>query len=200
MKYQFHNYLSKFQNVTKCSLCGKTNTKIDVHHVDENHENYSITNLEPLCVQCHQLFHYKNFKQPYCTIAKEFDMECCHKLFFYDGKCSRFHGHTYTLFVSMKKRIHPKTGMVMDYGELKRKVNKFVIEELDHFDLNTKMPFQTTAENMIFWIWKQLEEKAFIKGLSEISLYETKTSRCTITQKDVFEYERNLLYSEKVEK
>jgi len=196
-KFRFNKYLSNFQDITKCNCCGKIKKTINVHHIDEDHENFLITNLEPLCVKCHQLFHVKHFKQPYVTIRKEFVMESCHQLFFYNGPCGCMHGHSYKLFVSVKKRINPKTGMVMDFKELKNIVNEFVINKLDHYNLNDKMEFQTTAENMIYWIWKQLEEKALLKGLQEVTLYETKTSRCTITNKDVLEYETSLLYEDK---
>ena len=56
------------------------------------------------------------------------------------------------------------------------------------------MPFQTTAENMIFWMWKQLEEQALLKGLYEITLNETKNSQVSLNYKFVLEYERKLLY------
>jgi len=194
MKFRYKKYLSKIQDVSKCSHCGKTNAKIDVHHIDEHHDNWLITNLEPLCVQCHKFFHIRYYVQPYVTIGKIFDMECCHQLNLYPGKCQRYHGHTYQMEIRIRKRIHPQTGMVMDYGVLKDVVNEFVIEKLDHFDLNKKIPFQTTAENMIFWIWKQLEEKALLKGLVKISLKETKNSIAVLTWQDVLEYEKQMLY------
>ena len=196
MKYRFHQYLSKFQDVNSCSICN-SKKKIDVHHIDENHKNWLITNLEPLCVQCHKKFHLERLKQPYITIGKLFTIEACHNLYNYKGKCKRFHGHSYHLEIQIKKRINPDTGMVMDYGKLKEIVNKYVIEKLDHFYLNDIMSFNTTAENMIFWIWKELEIKGCVKGLKKIMLKETDNSVCILEDKDILEYEKNLLWKDK---
>jgi len=53
-------------------------------------------------------------------ITREFTFDSCHKLLDYDGKCANLHGHTYHLQISLKRRINPKTGMVIDFGDLNR--------------------------------------------------------------------------------
>lgn len=45
----------------KCSLCGETNKKLDIHHIDGNYKNNNIENLEYLCRSCHMKQHrYKS--------------------------------------------------------------------------------------------------------------------------------------------
>lgn len=195
IKHQTSKYLSHFHDIDVCFDCSakRKDTKIDVHHIDEDHSNFLITNLEPLCVMCHQKYHIHHRYQPYVTIGKEFMFESCHQLFHHPGKCKRHHGHSYFLVVKIKKRINPDTGMVLDFGILKKIINDTVIEKLDHFNLNDKMDFQTTAENMLFWIWKQLEIEGKLKGLNKILLKETRSSMAEITYKDVLEYEKKLI-------
>ncbi len=70
-------------------------------------------------------------------LTKEFSFEAAHALEGYDGACREIHGHSYRLFVTVKGEplsdlSHPKCGMVMDFGELKRIVNEQIISPLDH--------------------------------------------------------------------
>lgn len=70
-------------------------------------------------------------------ITREFHFEMAHSLLHYDGPCKNVHGHSYKLFVTLigKPRDefgHPKNGMVMDFGLLKKIVNAEIIERFDH--------------------------------------------------------------------
>ena len=70
-------------------------------------------------------------------LTKEFSFEAAHALEGYDGACREIHGHSYRLFVTVKGRpcadeSHPKCGMVMDFGDLKRIVGEEVVSRLDH--------------------------------------------------------------------
>ncbi|MBR2351625.1 MAG: 6-carboxytetrahydropterin synthase [Alistipes sp.] len=70
-------------------------------------------------------------------LTKEFSFESAHTLDGYDGLCREIHGHSYRLFVTVcgepqSDTAHPKCGMVMDFGDLKRIVNREVVERLDH--------------------------------------------------------------------
>lgn len=70
-------------------------------------------------------------------LTKEFSFESAHSLEGYDGNCSEIHGHSYRLFVTVigepiADTSSPKFGMVMDFGDLKRIVNKVVVDRLDH--------------------------------------------------------------------
>jgi len=76
-------------------------------------------------------------KNPYIRITKIFKFETAHSLPGYDGLCKNIHGHSYELQVTVagypKKDIsHPKTGMVMDFGDLKKIVRQIIIDKFDH--------------------------------------------------------------------
>ena len=42
----------------QCEMCGKTDVRLDVHHIDHNRTNNSADNLMILCVSCHAKLHY----------------------------------------------------------------------------------------------------------------------------------------------
>jgi len=70
-------------------------------------------------------------------ITREFSFEMAHVLQDYDGPCRNIHGHSYRLFVTLsgypsQKLGDPKTGMVMDFSDLKRVVEKEIIDVFDH--------------------------------------------------------------------
>lgn len=80
-------------------------------------------------------------------VTKEFSFEMAHALEGHDGACSRIHGHSYRLWVTIEGAPlsdsgSPKQGMVMDFGELKRIVNEQVISRFDH-----AFVVRRTAEN-----------------------------------------------------
>ena len=59
------------------------------------------------------------------------------------GKCDnpRGHGHNYALEVSVRGRIDPETGMVIDLKELKDIMRARVIDRVDHTSLNEDVDF-----------------------------------------------------------
>lgn len=132
-------------------------------------------------------------------ITKEFKFEMAHALFEHDGPCSNIHGHSYRLLVTlkgkpMKGKGNPKSGMVADFSDIKKLVNKEVIQEFDHaLVLNKTTPaqlfnalkeqklvlvaFQPTCENLLIHFAKKLK-KAVPSGtqLHHLLLEETRTS------------------------
>jgi len=75
--------------------------------------------------------------KPYIRITKEFKFETAHALPGYDGLCKNIHGHSYELLVTVagypiEEKDHPKRGMVMDFGDLKKIVRKLIVEPFDH--------------------------------------------------------------------
>jgi len=85
-------------------------------------------------------------KQPVIRITKEFKFEMAHALKGYDGPCRNVHGHSYGLLVTLAgtpitEENHPKLGMVMDFGDLKKIVKETVVDVFDHaLVLSDKMP------------------------------------------------------------
>lgn len=79
------------------------------------------------------------------------------------GKCanSNFHGHNFTLTVTVKGEVNPDTGFVMNLADLKKIIQNSVIEKLDHANLNKDVDFLegkfTSTEVLAEEIWKILE-------------------------------------------
>ena len=79
------------------------------------------------------------------------------------GKCSNknFHGHNYTLTVTIKGNINPDTGFVMNLVDLKKIINSFVTDKLDHSNLNHDVDFMkgkfSSTEVLAVEIWKILQ-------------------------------------------
>jgi 6-pyruvoyltetrahydropterin/6-carboxytetrahydropterin synthase len=95
------------------------------------------------------------------------------------GKCNNpnWHGHNYTLDVSVRGPIDPKTGYVIDLGALKKLAWDTVISQIDHRNFNLDVAFMKgvipTSENIIVAIWKQLEPVVRPGRLVKLVLWET---------------------------
>ena len=105
-------------------------------------------------------------------LSKIFHLDCAHFLPHYKGKCEMMHGHTYKVIVTVEGPVDEKTGLVMDFAEMKEIFMKEVDEKLDHKLLNDVME-NPSAENLAVWIWKALENKM---PLSKITIYENESS------------------------
>jgi len=97
------------------------------------------------------------------------------------GKCSNpsGHGHNYIMDVTVAGEIDRNTGFVMDLTELKRIVEKEIIEKVDHRNLNTDVDFMKdvlpSTENVAEKFWEQIELKInrTNRKLYSIKLQET---------------------------
>jgi len=96
------------------------------------------------------------------------------------GKCANenWHGHNYELHVTIKGEVSADTGFVVNAKTLSSLIKEYVLEKLDHKNLNLDVDFlkgkMCSTENLAIEIWKQL-----IPHLPEdvhlhcIKLYET---------------------------
>ena len=95
------------------------------------------------------------------------------------GKCNNpnWHGHNYTLEVSVEGEVDPKTGYVIDLGDLKRIAERELIDHLDHKNLNLDVPFMAgtipTTENLVLACWRILAPLVAPARLSKLRLWET---------------------------
>lgn len=95
------------------------------------------------------------------------------------GKCNspNWHGHNYTLEVTVAGVPDPETGYVVDLGHLKRIVEERVLEKLDHKNLNLDVDFLEgvlpSTENVAVAIWNELEPAIPSGRLHAVRLYET---------------------------
>jgi 6-pyruvoyltetrahydropterin/6-carboxytetrahydropterin synthase len=173
---QCRNLLANFQDIKNCADCD-SDKGVQVHHIDENHDNFLISNLEPLCESCHGEKHYQN---PFVTVTKKFSFAAAHFLSNYDGKCANLHGHEWFFEVSISRRINPTSGMVLDFSKLKKVVNEYIVDVFDHTCLNDYIELPT-AENLLIVIWEILMFDAKLKGISSIKIWEAPDSWAQIT-------------------
>ncbi len=135
-------------------------------------------------------------------VTKEFRFEMGHALHHYDGLCKNVHGHSYRLFVTVigepiTDTTNQKLGMVIDFGDLKRVVNREVVDKFDHalvinesqkdeiqqvegsplFERFYALPYQPTCENMVADFAERIR-KNLPEGIELFSLkmHETATS------------------------
>jgi len=176
----YRDYLSQFEDITYCKRCN-SNENINVHHIDEDHNNFLPSNLEAVCVPCHGEFHLPNRIMPFMSVAKKLSFAAAHKLPHHLGKCENWHGHEWSLEVFIERRIDPATMMVIDFKELKTIMNKYIIDVFDHNCLNDIIEIPT-AENILIWCWEQLMFEGKLKGISKINLWESSDSYSTLTK------------------
>ena len=79
------------------------------------------------------------------------------------GKCSNpnWHGHNYTLFVTIKGEVKPDIGYVVNLKTISKIINEHIIEKIDHKNINIEVDFMKdktpSSENLAIAIWEQLE-------------------------------------------
>jgi len=115
-------------------------------------------------------------------VSKEFTFDAAHHLHNYEGKCKNLHGHTYRAVLGISGYTEER-GLVIDFGDIKEIWKEKIEVYLDHRYLNETLPLMnTTAENIVVWIYEKLAdalcEKQHYKGarVEFIRLYETPTS------------------------
>lgn len=100
------------------------------------------------------------------------------------GKCSNknWHGHNYSLFVTVEGTVDPDTGYVIDLKILSDIIKDRIVDKMDHKNLNLEVDFMkdtiTTAENIAIKIYEELEGDIHATGnkLQGVKLYETENN------------------------
>jgi len=95
-------------------------------------------------------------------VSKTLEISASHQLTLsYDSKCSRLHGHNWSITIFCKAEQLDENGMVCDFTHIKRQIK----DRLDHENLNDILPFNPTAENLACWCTQQIPQcyKAWVK-------------------------------------
>ena len=117
-----------------------------------------------------------------------------HRLLNYDGKCKYLHGHNAKAEVELSSAKLDHRGMVMDFNEVKQRLQTWIDNTLDHKLLlneadplvptltQLKEPFVTlksnpTAETIAKFIFDHAKAEGF--PVTEIKLWETSSSFAT---------------------
>ncbi|MED6289950.1 hypothetical protein CHARACLAT_008171 [Characodon lateralis] len=95
------------------------------------------------------------------------------------GKCNNpyGHGHNYKVEVTVRGKIDPVTGMVMNLTDLKRCIEEVIMIPLDHKNLDKDVPYfanvVSTTENLAVYIWDNMVKDLPASLLYEIRIHET---------------------------
>ncbi|WP_139491446.1 6-carboxytetrahydropterin synthase QueD [Brevibacillus dissolubilis] len=117
------------------------------------------------------------------AITKVFTFDAAHHMHNYAGKCISLHGHTYRLEITISGYPN-EIGMSIDFGQIKKIYTEVLEDKLDHRYLNETLPkMNTSVENVIVWIWEQIDAWLIDNGLKaegfrieELKLAETPNS------------------------
>jgi len=95
------------------------------------------------------------------------------------GQCNNanYHGHNYTLIVTVTGEVDPVTGYLIDMKTLADIIEKEIEERFDHRNLNLDTEefkdLNPTCENIAIVIWRLLRQRINIDYKLKVTLYET---------------------------
>lgn len=93
------------------------------------------------------------------------------------GKCANLHGHNYVLEVVIAGEIDQTTGYVVDLKQLSDIISKRILEDVDHHNLNTDIPWLEglipTAENLAVAFWERIRSELPAGSLRSVRVCET---------------------------
>jgi len=110
------------------------------------------------------------------------------------GKCNNpnWHGHNYVLEVTVAGEPDPETGYVIDLGDLKRIIQKNILDKCDHKNLNLEVPFLEgiipTSENLVKAFFQELEDDIYEEAYGSSELHSVKLFE---TERNIAEYRPN---------
>ena len=114
-----------------------------------------------------------------------------HRLLNYVGPCEHLHGHNAKADIMLASQTLDERGMVVDFGDIKSSIKKWIDETLDHtmllsvgdplipvFEENKEkfylMDNNPTAENIAKLIYEYAEQQDF--PVTSVTLWESDTS------------------------
>jgi 6-pyruvoyltetrahydropterin/6-carboxytetrahydropterin synthase len=120
-----------------------------------------------------------------------------HRLLHYDGKCRHLHGHNGRAVIALESERLDALGMVIDFTRIKRVINAWIDETLDHKMLLHKddpllpllrqqgepiyaMDVNPTAENIARLIYEFAAAQGF--PVVEVHLWETENCFATYSR------------------
>jgi 6-pyruvoyltetrahydropterin/6-carboxytetrahydropterin synthase len=127
-------------------------------------------------------------------VTREIEFCYGHRLLNYDGKCRHLHGHNGRAVIVLQGADLDERGMLVDFAEIKRKVQEWIDENLDHTMLLCRddpllpvlrargervfeMNVNPTAENIARLIY----ERAAAAGLPVVEVVLWETEHCYST-------------------
>jgi len=102
----------------------------------------------------------EHFSAAHKLVIKDWSEEKNEEVF---GKCANpnWHGHNYTVYVTVKGEPNAQTGFLENLKLISELINKHVVEKMDHKNVNLDVDFMQgimpTTENITIAIWNQLQ-------------------------------------------
>jgi len=129
-------------------------------------------------------------RRPIAYLTRKAQISCCHRLnspFLSEqeneqvyGKCNNAwgHGHNYTVEVTVRGSVDPLTGMVMNLEKLKDCMQKVLMDEMDHKNIDKQVDYfkdtVSTTENVAIHIFEELKKHMpNPELLHEVKVHET---------------------------
>ena len=114
------------------------------------------------------------------------DFAASHILEGHPGKCSRLHGHNWTLEVEAEARQLDAIGMALDFADLKALV-KEVVDDMDHRHLNDLPDFEgvnPTAEHLAAVVYRRVAERLqdYPARVTAVTVWETPRAAVRYTE------------------
>jgi 6-pyruvoyltetrahydropterin/6-carboxytetrahydropterin synthase len=134
-------------------------------------------------------------------VTREIQFCYGHRLLDYDGKCRHLHGHNGLAVITLEAPRLDAKGMLVDFGEIKSKVQRWIDETLDHTMLLCRrdpllptllecgervfvMEENPTAENIARLIYDRAVETNL--PVVEVRLWETPNCHATYVGPEVY--------------
>ncbi|HEY2155648.1 MAG TPA: 6-carboxytetrahydropterin synthase [Isosphaeraceae bacterium] len=134
-------------------------------------------------------------------VTREIQFCYGHRLLDYDGKCRHLHGHNGVAVITLEAPRLDAKGMLVDFGEIKSKVQRWIDETLDHTmilcvrdpllpalqEFNERvfiMEENPTAENIARLIYDRAVESNL--PVVEVRLWETPNCHATYVGPEVY--------------
>lgn len=111
-------------------------------------------------------------------IFRIFHLQCARRLpgLQDNHPCSRLHGHSFKVVVTLSGPLDPQLGWVMDFTEVDS-AWQHIHATLDHRYLNDIAGLDNpTSENLALWLWTALHAK--LPLLTQISVMEAEDLGC----------------------
>src|SRR5256714_15334929 len=114
----------------------------------------------------------------------ERNFSSAHQLRGYRGKCENLHGHNYKIEIYARGRELDKTGLLVDFVELKAAADE-IVNYLDHRNINELPPFDEelnpSAENLARYILERVSSRVGDERVQvyKVRCFETPTSVAT---------------------
>ncbi len=102
--------------------------------------------------------------------------QAAHYLENYNGKCEKIHGHTFHIEVDIKVTTLNKTGLGIDFTEIKKTLEKILP---DHTLLNDVFDFNPSAENLSRHFYNQLKK---IYPIKKVTIWESEDAAASYSE------------------